>query len=216
MRAGNGSKLRDYSVELICNAEKEPERLKGLWPLIKLFSITPSYYVDKTNVQQHPLYSRFSAQVTNSERSLTINHVLNLDKNRGKYVLMLESDVKPQVELDVLKKEIDKVVQQMKDTNVDIVFLGRTHLPGADTSNYEEVADTLYKTGNSRCTDSYIISPGCINKYLEYVNSISTNQPADLNYDNFFKAKPQVVACWKIPELFDQDKSFKTTLTNRS
>ena len=216
MRAGNGSKLREYAVELICNAEKERERLKHLEPLIKLFSITPSYYVDKANVQQHPLYSRFSAQATNSERSLTINHVLNLDKNRGKYVLMLESDVKPRVELGVLKKEIDRVVQQMKDAKVDIVFLGRTHLSGVDTSKYEQVAETLYKTGNSRCTDSYIISPECINKYLEYVNSITTNQPADLNYDNFFKAKPEIVACWKIPELFDQDKSFKTTLNDRS
>ena len=212
-----GGNDKEYLAEIICDASKEQDRLEKLKPLLEAFSITPSYYVDKNNVKDHPLYSKFK-NASDSERSLTINQVMILQKNKekGKFVLMFESDVKPLMELPVIVGEIDKTIIEMKEKNVGIAFLGKGHLDTVDTSKYEKISDTLYKTGESRCAEAYIISPACITKYLDYVNNTNDNTTPDWNFNNFFKATPDVIGCWRIPELFEQDKGFKTILDHSS
>jgi hypothetical protein len=212
-----GGSDKEYVAELICNVAKEGDRLEKLKPLIDAFSITPSYYVDKTNVKDHPMYNKFSEKATLSERSLTINHITNLQKHKdiGKFVLMFESDVKLLTDIQTLKSELDKIINEMKGNNIGIAFLGKGHLNQVDTSKYEKLSDTLYKTGESRCTEAYIISPECINKYLDYVNNNNDNLAADWNFNYFFKATPDVIACWRIPELFEQDRDFVTLLDDR-
>ena len=216
-RMYRGGADKEYVAELICNVAKEGDRLEKLKPLIEAFNITPSYYVDKTNVKDHPMYNKFSEKATPSERSLTINHVTNLQKHKdtGKFVLMFESDVKLLTDIKTLMSELDKIVNEMKENNVGITFLGKGHLNTVDTSKYEKISETLYKTGESRCTEAYIISPACLNTYLNYVNNTNENVTPDWNFNYFLKATPNVIACWRIPELFEQDKSFVTLLNDR-
>jgi hypothetical protein len=212
-----GGADKEYVAEIICNVEKEGDRLEKLKPLLEVFNITPSYYVDKTNVKDHPLYSKFSVKATPSERSLAINHIINLEKHKdtGKFVIMFESDVNLLTDIQTLRSELDKIINEMKENNVGITFLGKGHLNTVDTSKYEKISETLYKTGESRCTEAYIISPTCINRYLNYVNNTNNNMAADWNFNHFFKGTPNVIACWRIPELFEQDKSFMTLLNDR-
>ena len=88
----HGGNNKEYVAELICDVSKEKDRLEKLKPILEAFNITPSYYVDKTNVHEHPLYNKFTAKSSNSEKSLTINHVTNLQKHKdsGKFVLMFD------------------------------------------------------------------------------------------------------------------------------
>jgi hypothetical protein len=217
-RVYRGGVNKEYVAEMICNAAKEGDRLEKLKPILDAFNIIPSYYVDKTNVKDHPMYTKFSEKATNSERSLTINHVMNLQKNKdtGKFVLMFESDVKPLMDIQTLTNDIDKTVKEMKEKDIGIVFLGKGHLNTVDTSKYEKISDTLYKTDESRCTEAYIISPKCIHMYLDYFNTTNENVTPDWNFNHFFKATPHVIACWRIPELFEQDKGFPTLLNDRA
>jgi len=209
---------KEYVAELICNVSKEQDRVEKLKPLLDAFNITPSYYVDKTNVHEHPLYKKFMEKAANSERSLTINHVTNLEKHKDKglFVLMLESDAKPLMDMPILATEIDNTIKEMKEKGVGITFLGKGHLDTVDTNKYEKLTETLYKTGESRCTEAYIISPSCITKYLEYVNRIDNNVTPDWNFNYFLKSTPDVIGCWRIPELFEQDKVFKTLIDHTS
>jgi hypothetical protein len=204
-------------VELICNKLKEQDRLEKLKPLIEAFNITPSYYVDKTEVKVHPLYNKFKQETSDSERSLTINQVTILQKNKdsGKFVLMFQSDVKPLMDLDIIISEIDKTINEMKENNVGIVFLGKGHIDTVDINKYTKISDTLYNSGESRCAEAYIMSSLCIKKYLDYFNNTNENVVDDWNFNYFLKATPDVLACYRIPELFEQDKNFPTLLNDR-
>jgi hypothetical protein len=210
-RGGND---KEYVAELICDVSKEKDRLEKLKPILEAFNITPSYYVDKTNVHEHPLYNNFNPESSNSEKSLTINHVTNLQKHKdsGKFVLMFESDVAPLHDFPTLMTEIDKTIKDMKEKDVCLAYLG--NCDPLDTSGFEKITDTLYKTLHPRCTDSYLISPKCINRYIDYVNNTKGNLTPDWNFNRFFKDTPDLTSCWRIPELFKQDKGFATLLNH--
>ena len=113
-RVYRGGADKEYVAEIICNVEKEGDRLEKLKPLLEVFNITPSYYVDKTNVKDHPLYSKFSVKATPSERSLAINHIINLEKHKdtGKFVIMFESDVNLLTDIQTLRSELDNILIQ--------------------------------------------------------------------------------------------------------
>ena len=207
-----GASDKEYVAELICDVSKEKDRLEKLKPILEAFHITPSYYVDKTNVHQHPLYSKFNPKSSDSEKSLTINHVTNLQKHKdsGKFVLMFEIDVTPLHDFPTLMGEIDKTIKDMKEKDVCLVYLG--NCDPLDISKFERITDTLYKTLHPRCTDSYLISPKCINKYIDYVNNTNENITPDWNFNRFFKDMPDLISCWRIPELFKQDRGLPSLI----
>lgn len=208
---------KEYITELICDVSKERDRFEKLKPLIEVFNITPSYYVDKVDVKENPLYNKFKIDVSDSERSLTINQITILQKNKdsGKFVLMFQSDVKLLVDISIILSEIDKTVKEMKENNVGIAFLGKGDIDKVDISKYEKISETLYITGLSRCAEAYIMSPNCIEKYLNYFKNTNNNVVDDWNFNYFLKATPDIIGCYRIPELFEQDKIFLTLLDDR-
>ena len=200
----------DYKIELICNTEKEKDRIEKLKNLIEFFNIIPTYSTDKDNINTHELYNNFNkTQVSSSEISLTINHITIFQKynNKNIYTIIFESDVKPLNDLLFIQRELNNIIKEMKDNNIDIVFLGKGHLDKVNTSEYKKITDTIYKSNTSRCTESYIISPRCITKYLDFFKSKNNNITIDWSFNNFFKATPDINVGWRIPELFEQDKS---------
>jgi len=205
---------RNYKVELICNVSKETERIEKLGPILDLFNITPSYSVDKSDVERHELYNKFSKVITKSEASLYINHIVILKNysDKGKYVLIFESDVKPLKELNSIESDLNTLVEQMTEKNIDIVFIGKGHLPYVNTSEYQKLTDTLYRVNSSRCTEAYMVSPRFIEKYLEYFDNTDNHVSIDHDYNNFFKATDDIVVAWRIPELFEQDGSVSTII----
>jgi hypothetical protein len=239
MRGGNGR--REYVVELICNAKKEQDRLDKLKPLIDLFGITTNYFVDKSEVKGDPLYTKFHTKTTLSERSLYINFIKLIEKHKddGMFVLFLESDVKPLKDIISIKADIDTTVKEMKDNKIDIVYLCKGHIkdigadPGATIRKDKEdmdkhhglgnmpntignkFTDTLYRAATSRAGESILMAPRLIQKFLEYFYSRENHLTADWDFNHFFSNTPDIVVAWRVPELFEQDKSFGTLLNDR-
>jgi len=113
----------------------------------------------------------------------------------------------PLYEMEYINSEIQTTIQEMKTHSIDFVFLGKgcfydVHLDDP-RFNLTKLTNTLYRTEGSRCTESYIISPNGIRKFLEYYNSTNDHTVIDFEYNFFFRMK-YGTSCWKIPELFKQ------------
>ena len=214
MRGGNEKGMPPKVVEVICNVSKEKERLRTLNPILDFYNISPSYAVYGEDTKAHHLYKKFTPESTLAEISLTINHVMTLDKhkNDNKYVVVLESDALPLYDMKTVNSMLNETVEQMKANNIDFVFVGKGHLDTVDTSSYTKITDTLFKTDGSRCTESYIVSNNGIKKYLEFFHNNNNNVTPDLNYNRFFKENSECIVCWRVPEIFKQDKSHKSLL----
>jgi len=202
--------ISQYDVEVICNAHKEDNRLQTLQPILKYYSIQPSYTVWGEGAREHQLYPTYAMGTDINGVSLAINHVelIKQHSTSDKFLLLLESDVMPLHDMKYIDSEIKKTIQEMKTHSIDFVFLGKgcfmnTISLDDPRFNFIKMTDTLFKTEGSRCTESYIISPSGIRKFLEYYNSIDDHTAIDYEYNFFFKMK-YATSCWKIPELFKQ------------
>jgi len=210
MRGGTSEKI----VEVSFNESKEKERLKTLQPILDFYHIKPSPILWGEEVRDHPYYKKFSSEITLNPICASINNILFYEKHKDsdKYLLLFESDATPLYDMAYIDTEINKNIQEMKDKNIDFVFLGKGHLDSIDTSQYEKITDTLYKSSTSRCGESYIISPNGMKKYLEYFYKTENHNALDLDLNNFFKVTPECLVCWRVPELFKQDKNYFSTL----
>lgn len=217
-RMVGGDAIPKHGFELILDVEKEKEQHEDLKPLIEKFKITPSFAVNKDDVSSHPLYPKFKKEHPTAI-SLAINHIecIKKHKDTNDYLIIFESDVLALYDLEVVKKDIEKAVKEMQDNKIDFVFMGKGHLDSVSGSAKENITETLYKMSEraSRCTESYIISPNGMARYLEYVDKEPDHYAIDWDYNNFFVKNPDIVIAWRIPELFRQNKEkFKSTVVH--
>lgn len=199
------------NVEIICNTEKETNRLAELHKIIEHYKVTPSYTVYGEETQSHKYFSKYRQKLNVSAISLAINHVSILEKYKDsdKPLLIFESDALCLHDFDTTDSELNNVMDLMKKHSIDYVFLG---LGCFDDPSGElrlpstvHITEGLYKTGHSRCTEAYLVSPNGIRRYLDYFYRIEKNHTAmDAEYNIFFDTNPDVIACWLIPELFKQ------------
>jgi hypothetical protein len=202
--------IRPYNVEIIGNLSIENERINTLQPLLDYFNVTPTYTVWGEEAKSHKLYDKFYDETNINAISLAINHVSLLEKykNENKFLLIYESDAKPLYNLDTIDKDIINTIEEMKTNKIDFVFLGKgcfNHIDINDNSNgLTKITNTLYKSQNSRCTESYLVSPDGINKFLDFFMNNDMHTVIDFTYNYFFK-HTGTISCWKIPELFYQD-----------
>ena len=148
-RVYRGGADKEYVAEIICNVEKEGDRLEKLKPLLEVFNPTSNYTVDKTEVISHPLYNKFNEKATLSERSLYINVIKLLEKHKddGMYVLFFESDVKPLKDIASCKVDIETTLTDMKAHNIDMVYLCKGHIKDLGDSPETRIrneAETTY------------------------------------------------------------------------
>jgi GR25 family glycosyltransferase involved in LPS biosynthesis len=197
--------LKDVcNMEIICNMAAESERLKTLQPIIDHYNLQPGYTTYGEDAKSHPYYSKFNAKL--HQISLTINHIVLMEKYResNKPLLLFESDVLCLEDFIATDIKLHNIIKDMETHSIDFVFLGKGCFPSVDTRTLKHVTNNLYKTNTSRCTESHIISPAGIKKFLEYFYSTNNHTVIDTNYNIFFKAHPEVFCCWAIPELFMQ------------
>ena len=212
--------ISKFNVEIICNKEYESERINSLQKFINYYKIEPSYEVWGKNVENHPYYNKFKNTMSLGEKSLAINHVAVLEnnKNSNKYVLVFESDVEANYDLSHINNEINKVIDNMREYDIDFVFLGEgcfqsTHNENVLKNlgiNYQKICDNLYLTYGSRCTEAYIASPKGIREFLNYFYNNDDQWTSDFTFMTFFN-KTGIKSCWLIPELFKQ-YGYRTTL----
>lgn len=206
---------RKYDVEIICNIVEENKRLKTLRYIIDYFNVIPSYTVYGAETANHELYQYFSNKLTIPSISLVINHISILKKyrNTNRPLLIMESDVVELYKLSDINNEIIKTMIEMEDIGVEITFLGKGCFNILDFNNLphplNKISETLYKTSHSRCNESVLFSPLGIRNFLEYIDSlISNNILIDSSIDwlmnEYFQRYPDRIFCWKIPELFLQ------------
>lgn len=213
-----GDSIPKHAFELIVDVNNEKDRYEDIKPLIEKFKITPTFIVDKDNVSSHPLYPKFKKEHPTAI-SLAINHIecIKKHKDTNEYLVIFESDATPLFDLEVVKGDIEKAVKEMQNNKIDFVFMGKGHLDDVSASAKENITETLYKMSEraSRCTESYIISPNGITRYLEYVDKEPDHSAIDWDYNHFFVKNPDIVVAWRIPELFRQNKEkFKSTVVH--
>ena len=155
--------MRTYAVEVICNREKEPERLRTLQPILDYFKVEPVCTVWGEEAREHSLFKTFRQGTHINGLSLAINHieVLKRYKDSGKYLLVLESDVMPIYNIEYVDSETEKTIEEMKDHSIDFCFIGEGCFGKVTPPNFPELpshmnklTDMLYVGYNSRCTES--------------------------------------------------------------
>jgi hypothetical protein len=195
------------NVEAICNVEKETKRLPTLNIITDHYGITPSYTVYGEEARSHAYFHKFKLDLNINATSLAINHITILEKykNSNKPLLIFESDAICLHDFDTIDTNINAVIQSMVENNIDFVFLGVGCFDTVDTSLFKQIDRNLFKKLQSRCTESYIISPTGIRRYLEYFYTKQNNHTAiDADYNLFFEEHTDIICCWLIPELFKQ------------
>jgi hypothetical protein len=200
--------MRTYAVEVICNKEKEPERLRTLQPILDFFKVEPVCTVWGEEARAHELFSTFRQGTHINGISLAINHieVLKRYKDSGKYLLVLESDVMPIYNIEYVDTEIEKTIEEMKEHSIDFCFIGEGCYGHINPDKFHDPlhkrTDTLYETRHSRCTESYIVSPRGIEMFLLFIEKFN-NTVIDYTFNYFFQ-NTDTRSSWRIPELFRQ------------
>ena len=106
---------RTYAVEIICNREKEPERLQTLQPVIDYFKVEPVCSVWGEEARGHELFSTFRQGININAISLAINHIelLRSHMKHDCYLLVLECDVIPIYDIEYVDNLIEKKINEM-------------------------------------------------------------------------------------------------------
>lgn len=200
--------LRTYAVEVICNKEKEPERLQTLQPVLDYYKVEPVCTVWGEEARGHELFSTFRQGTHINGLSLAINHIelFRKYKDAGSYLLILESDVIPIYDMKYVDSCIEETIQEMKTHSIDFCFLGegcfgQVHVPHFPKDVYK-LTDTLYGCDSSRCTEAYIVSPSGIDSFLRFIKTFK-NTVIDFTFNYCFE-ETDVRSTWRIPELFRQ------------
>jgi hypothetical protein len=197
-----------YAVEVICNKEKESERLHTLQPVLDYFKVEPVCTVWGEEARGHQLFSTFRSGTNINGISLAINHieVFRRYMESGCYLLVLESDVIPIYDMDVIHSSIEKTIEEMKEHSIDFCFLGEGCFNKVTPPHFpvpmEKRTDILYVGYYSRCTEAYIVSPHGINSFLEFIKTFN-NTVIDFTFNYYFEQSHRPSA-WRIPELFRQ------------
>ena len=201
----NDSAYTHYmNIAVICNTELETNRLTTLKKITDHYGVVPGYTVYGEDAKKHPYYPKFNCKI--NAISLAINHITLLEqyKDSNKPLLIFESDVLCLSDFTVLDARLNQIIQDMNTHGIDFVFLGKGPFPNVDKNNYKHVVHDLYKAERSRCTEAYLISPRGIKAYLEYFYSTDNHTTIDDDYTVLFKARPEILPCWALPELFYQ------------
>jgi hypothetical protein len=194
-------------VEIICNTEKEPDRIPTIELITNHYNITPYFTVYGEDTRSHKYFPKYRQQLNTSAISLAINHITLLEKYKDsdKTLLIFESDVLCLLDFDIIDNKLNSIIESMNTHSIDFVFLGIGCFDSIDKNNYTLIENDIYKTGTSRCTEAYLIRPNGMRKYLDYFYNVINNHTAiDADYNLFFKGHPEIISCWLIPELFKQ------------
>jgi len=195
-------------VEVICNREKEPERLHTLQPVLDYFRVEPVCTVWGEEARGHELFKTFRQGTHINGLSLAINHieVLKRHKDSGCHLLILESDVMPIYSMATVDSEIEKTIEEMKSHSIDFCFIGEGCFgkvtPPNFPSPFTKKTEILYVGYSSRCTESYLISPRGIKMFLQFIETFN-NTVIDFTFNYFFE-QTNTLSSWRIPELFRQ------------
>ena len=191
-------------VEVICNTDKETDRLKTLNIITDHYAVSPGCIVYGEEAKGHPYYSKFIFKL--NQTSLAINHIMLMEKYKDSDMplLIFESDVLCLHDLTIIDSKLKQVIADMKTHAIDFVFLGKGCFPSVDSKNYKHIVNDLYKSSISRCTESYIISPRGMKAYLDFFNSTNNHTAIDADYNILFNTRPDILCCWSLPELFKQ------------
>ena len=199
---------RTYDVEVICNREKEPERLQTLQPVLDYFKIEPVCSVWGEEARGHELFNTFRQGTHINGVSLAINHIEVLRRyiESGRYLLVLESDVVPIYDMNCIDSSIEQTIEDMKEQSIDFCFLGEGCFTNINPNTFHlplyKRTETLYETPNSRCTESYVVSPRGIASFLSFIKTFDMTV-IDFTF-NFFFQNHSTKSSWRIPELFKQ------------
>ena len=94
----------------------------------------------------------------------------------------------------------------MKEHSIDFCFLGEGCYRNIDPNRFHiplyKKRDCVYEIPESRCTDSYILSPHGIRSFLTFIKTFNITV-IDFTF-NFFFQKNISRSSWRIPELFKQ------------
>lgn len=208
--------VTDYSVELIGNLTREPERIETLKPIMDFYGKTPMVTCYGDEAKNHHLFRCFNPQKNINAISLAINHVSILEKyaESNRFVLIFESDAIPLYSMEYIDNEIRKDILIMCEKHIDFAFIGLgcfRHLTHDQIHADMKISNTLclpplreFPTGASRCTESYIASPNGIRKFLKWFRSQVNHDVIDWAFNHYFTQTPSAIGCWRSPELFKQ------------
>jgi hypothetical protein len=215
---------KPFYVELISNYELEKDRHEDIDKILTLFNIKPTYECYGETAKDHPLFNKFAQSVNLNARSLAINHIYLLKKyiNKNAYLVIFESDVIQLFNDTIIEYSIIEDIDKMQKYDIDYIFLGMGCFGSFDSydkiakqletvSNpikenlpFKEIEKNLFCVNKSRCTESYIISPKGIQKFLEWFYNNKEHMPIDFAFNLFFDQVPNTIGCWRYPELFKQ------------
>uniref|UniRef100_A0A6C0AKP1 Fucosyltransferase C-terminal domain-containing protein n=1 Tax=viral metagenome TaxID=1070528 RepID=A0A6C0AKP1_9ZZZZ len=206
----------NYSVELIGDLTREPERTNALRPIMDFYHVSPSVVCYGEGARNHRLFGIFDPRKKINAVSLAINHIALLEKYAvmNQYVVVFESDAIPVYPMDVIDSEIRKDIDTMRERKVDFAFIGFGCF-GAITNDQKapnkKISPTLwlppvseFSNGCSRCTEAYIASPGGIRSFLNWFRPRINHDVIDWSFNHYFRANPSAIGCWRSPELFRQ------------
>jgi len=194
------------NVEVICNVSKEQDRIDTLKNITNHYNVVPTYTIYGQDARNHTYFPKFKPSLNINASSLAINHITLFEKykNTENPLLVFESDVLCLYNFDTIDNKIGETIKHMSENSIDFVFLGKGCFSHVDTNGRSQVADNLYTASTSRCTESYLISPNGIRKYLEYFYTAPVHTAIDADFNLFYEANKDIQVCWLIPELFSQ------------
>jgi len=208
MRTIKKNVQRTYTVEVICNKEKESERVQTLQPILDHFMVEPLCTVWGEEARGHELFSTFRIGTHINAVSLAINHIEAFRRNMNNdcYLLVLESDVLPLYDMNDVSSCIEETVEEMKTHSIDFCFIGEGCFNSIHPETFfiplRKKTNTIFLTQHSRCTESYIVSPRGIQEFLRFIQTFNMTV-IDFTFNSFFE-RHDVVSSWRIPELFRQ------------
>lgn len=206
----------EYSVELIGDVEREPERKESLKPIVDFYRISPTVTCYGEEARSHPLFVKFDHRKKMNGISLAINHLVLLEKYAAsnRYVVIFESDAIPMYPMEVIDTEVRKDIETMCEKRIDFAFIGFGcfgPLSDQQKQPHKKLSDTLwlppnpeFPNGCSRCTEAYIASPNGIRGFLKWFHARVNHDVIDWAFNHYFRQTPSAVGCWRSPELFKQ------------
>lgn len=215
---------------ILCNKNKEPERLKNLEKIIdnskinrnnieffcKCWSSDIKNSKNKDNLTEYD--NNIFKNLNDAEISLFINHIEILKKIKTEYnegnFLILESDIHVYNEDWPFNKfHLDEIIDFSKNLdNWDIINVGRSCIDVFKPQGYPKSNpiinnnDKYYKEDRLICIEALIWNYNSICKFLKLFEEYNTkknniiNEPIDVILDNLCNSK-KLNLYWKIPSL---------------
>jgi hypothetical protein len=148
-----------------------------------------------------------SLLLNNAELSLTLKHVLAIDRIRtiNDYAIIFEDDIK-----DVnfnFEKVVSKFVDLVEKQNVDILWIGSSDNHMCNLSPSTEPKIVIHKNAKARLTHCYMINSNTANKvYNEFSN---IKHPPDWQW-NYVIDKLNLTSAWSYPHIYQRTDTNET------